>query len=185
MEQKTIPEPKEPTREDLEELEKLGKVDDPFFQRLEDQMKSPEGLEGIKIQGEADKKELDTEVEKWQAFLKEFWKWEKYYSMGTMGIIGDQPLHIDPDVKFENQNKFEIPLKFPDYLVSKALEEADSEILEKLKNALKNLNEIVFSDITKSRNLLLLTLKSKNKKMALLFEKFYPFNFQKGKEFLR
>lgn len=57
--------------------------------------------------------------------------------------------------------------------------------MEKLKNALKNLNEIVFSDITKSRNLLLLTLKSKNKKMALLFEKFYPFNFQKGKEFLR
>jgi len=52
MEQKTIPEYKEPSEEDLEKLEGLEKTDDPFFQRLEEQMKSSEGLESVKVTGE-------------------------------------------------------------------------------------------------------------------------------------
>lgn len=157
---------------------------------MEEQMASPEGIEGIKIPDWAKakgKKESDPEaLEKKQAFWTEFGKWERFYSMGAMGIAGeDIPTHLDENVKFENQNKFGVPLGFADYLVSNALDGASEEILRELRNSLNELDEIVFADILKSESLLQLTLKSKDKKISLVFENKYPFKFFRGKIFQR
>ncbi|MDO8492801.1 MAG: hypothetical protein Q7S34_04125 [bacterium] len=189
QESKTI----QPTQEDIDIavegiLRKSESPKEKAWRELEEQMASQEGLEGIKIPDWAkSKKELDPEaVEKKQAFWTEFGKWENFYSMGAMGIAGeDLPSHLDPDINFKNQNKLEIPVGFADYLISKALSDGSKELVNELKNILEELDEIEFADILKSSNLVLLTLKSENKKIALAFEVKYPFKFRNGKIFQR
>lgn len=195
QESKTI----QPTQEDVESAvksaekqmesfqkseEKIKSEDEEMWRKLEDQMASPEGLEDIKIPDWAKgKKELDPEaLEKKQAFWTEFWKWENFYSMGAMGIAGeDLPSHLDPDINFKNQNKLEIPVGFADYLVSKALSDGSKELVNELKNMLEELDEIELADISRNYNIVLLTLKSKDKKIDLVFEIKYPFKFRTGK----
>lgn len=199
MEKKTI----EPAQEEIEsaiesaeeqmksfgESEKKIELEDKkMWRKLEEQMASPEGVEDIKISNWAKgEKEPNLEtIEKKQAFWTEYSKWERFYSMGAMGIAGeDLTSHIDPDVNFKNQNKFGIPIGFADYLISKALDGALGEVLEELKNILGELNEIEFADILQNNNLILLTLKSKYRKMDLVFEIKYPFKFRTGKVFTR
>jgi len=101
-----------------------------------------------------------------------------------MGLEDDEvPTHFGSDIKFENENKFRVPLGFADYLVSMAMEGASGEVLRELRDILDELGEIVLADVLKSENLLQLTLKSENKKISLVFENKYPFGFRTGKIF--
>ena len=123
------------------------------------------------------------DLEKKQAFLTEFWKWERFHDLGAMGIVGDLPSHINEDVRFENENKLDISIEFADYLISNALDGASGEVLEKLKSVLKNLDEITFRDVLETNNLILLALKSENGSISLAFDSKYPFKFKSGESF--
>ncbi len=167
--------------EGLEEIKESE--EDRIMRGLEEQMKSPEGLEGIEIPKESqkvEKKERDPKmIEKRQKFWKEFWKWEDHYSLGSSGLENDEiPKYLNPEVKFEDQNNFNVPLGFLDYLIENSFEGAPKTFSEKLKNSLNNLEEIIFVDILTSGEQLQLELKSIGRHIYLSFEPKYPFKYK-------
>lgn len=192
MEKKTI----EPAQEDIDNIvEDVLKSESPTekaWREMEEQMASPEGLEGIKIPNWAkaknkkkEKKKADlNEVEKRQALLTEFRKWENNYSPGIVGLeyaYEETPAYLDADVKFDNQNNFfDFPITFMDYLVDNALDGSSEEFANKIKNTIDELEEIIFYDIFVSGEKLWLDLKSSDGNVRLQFKAKYPFQYEGG-----
>jgi|SRR3989344_499822 len=168
--------------EGLEEMKEAE--EDKIIHKLEEQMESPEGLESIKIVPKTEsKKRIDAnEVEKRQAFFDEYRKWDEDY-LSVVPDLRDLPLHLDPEVEFKNENKFSVALEFVDYLVGNVFDGADSELAEKLKEMLGELEEVEFKSIMEYHNRLVLILDSEGAKMILFFEMKYPFNLVQGKSF--
>ncbi|MBI2062625.1 MAG: hypothetical protein HYT61_00010 [Candidatus Yanofskybacteria bacterium] len=159
--------------------------EDRITRGLEEQMKSPEGLEGIEIAKEPQKierKKRDPRaIEKRQKFWKEFWEWQNHYFPDSTGFENDEILkYLNPKVKFEDQNKFDLSLGFIDYLLANAFKGASESFSERLKDIVENLDKIIFVDIVTSGNQLRLELKSLNKSIYLIFEMKYPFNYKAG-----
>lgn len=183
MEQKTISEPKELIQKHIDDIvDKTLKLESPTekaWREMEEQMKSPEGLEGIRITTKTEKKnKVDiNELEKKQAFFNEYKKWGEDYLLAVPDTR-DLPIHLDPDVEFKNENAFTVGLEFVDYLVANAFDGASSDLSEELKETLGQLSEIIFVNILDSGDRLSVVLKSGDKKMTLTFETKYPFNYK-------
>ena len=143
--------------------------DDPFFQNLEKQMASPEGLEGFRMPAQKRQLTKEKEIEIKQAFLKELGKWDNDY-LSSVPDTRDLPLYLNPETEIINNNSFEVSLLFIDYLVAFLAEKIGKKSLEeKLEES-----EITFLDIVKTNNLELI-LRDGEGVIRVVFENKYPF----------